>query len=465
MAPRPEPAPGDGTLRRLAEKRLRKKAPSSPEGDPRRTLHELEVHQIELEMQNTDLLNARTRLEDLVEKYTDLYDFAPVGYFSLDAASQIQEVNLQGAAMIGIDRSSLLRRRFSGFVASDYKSEFKDFLRNAFGGSGKQAIELVMNTGGREPIWADLQAKTSVSPVDGTQLCRLAVAEITAQKRAQEAQLRVEELQTLTTKLEKEIARRRAVEKSLLASREEEIQLLKQSKRMEEELRLLSRQILHSQEEERRRISHELHDEIAQTLVAVNIHIAGLAQDEDLNSGDFAKKILKTQKLVEQSVEKVHRFAMDLRPAHLDDLGIVKALRGYIKDFRKQTKIPVLISVSPEMKPLDDTRSLVLYRVAQAALTNIAQHAKAKRVKLGLRQTQRSVHMEISDNGKSFDVHKTLNATKVKRLGLIGMRERVEMVGGEFAILSSRGEGTTIRVTLPRVKKPPASPSATRIDL
>jgi PAS domain S-box-containing protein len=449
MPPSPEFPPDDEALRRLAEERIRKEKPPSPEGDSRRILHELQVHQIELEMQNAELLSARCRLEELVDKYTDLYDFAPVGYFSLDSAGRMQEMNLQGATMLGVDRSSLLRQRFSGFVANGYKSAFEGFLRNVFGESEKQAMELIINTGGKAMTWVDLQAKSVVSPVEGERLCRLAVSEITAQKRAEEAQLRVEELEAVATKLRNEISRRKTVEKSLLKSKKKQGELLKKSKQMEEEFRLLSHQVLHTLEEERKHISHDLHDEIAQSLVAINVQLSSLAKEAALKTYDFAQSILETQKIVEESVESVHRFAMGLRPTHLDHFGLLQALRTYIKDFKEQTKISVTLGVPRKVKPLDDTRSLVLFRVAQAALTNIAQHAHATEVKLTMRQTQRSVSMTINDNGKSFNVERALIRNTVNRLGLIGMRERVEMIGGAFSVTSTPGEGTTIRATLP----------------
>ncbi|MCC5806466.1 MAG: histidine kinase [Opitutales bacterium] len=455
MATEPEAEHGDAAaLRRRAEKRLRVQAPPPlpQEGDRRRILHELQVHQIQLEMQNAELRDARARLEDLVEKYTDLYDFAPVGYFSLDATGRIQEVNLPGAAMLGVERSNLLRRRFAGFVARGYHAVFENFLRDAFGGSQKQMCELALDLGAKEPAWVDLQATTTASTGDGRPLCRLAVSDITAQKHAAEARLRVAALEAMNTALENEVSRRKMVEKSLRDSRQSQSLLLTESMRMEQELRLLSHQVLHVQEEERKRISHDLHDEIAQTLAAVNVHLADLSRGAVLDGEDISGKIVKTQKLVERSIESVHRFAMGLRPTQLDDLGLIQALRGYTKEFTKRTEIPVHLKTPGELKPLGDSRSVALYRVAQAALTNVAEHADATRVEVDIRQTQRSVSMEISDDGKSFNVKETLHGTKFNRLGLIGMRERVEMVGGKFKIASSRGKGTTVRVTVPCAK-------------
>jgi PAS domain S-box-containing protein len=451
---------GDPELRRRAEERLRTETPTQPSGDPFRIMHELQVHQIEMEMQNEELREARNRLEDLVERYTDLYDFAPVAYFSLDETGRIQQANLPGAAMLGVERSKLRQRRFASFVEHRYLAILEDFLRKVFGDAGKQVAELAIETTAQETVWVDLQATKTISPADGKPLCRLAVSDVTARKRAAEAQLRVEALEAMNIALENEISRRRTVEKSLRQSRQIQTLLLKESKRMEEELRLLSHQILHTQEEERKRISQNLHDEIAQTLVAINVHLATLARRATSNPSAIAGEIVETQKMVERSVESVHRFAMGLRPTQLDDLGLIPALQGYINEFQTRTKIPILLTVARDLKPLGDMRSVALYRIAQAALTNVANHAEASRIKINVRQTQRSLSMTIHDDGKSFDALKALSSTKIKRLGLIGMRERVEMVGGKFKIASSPGKGTTIRVTVPLIKPtPPGTPS------
>jgi PAS domain S-box-containing protein len=452
MSPRPEASQGDADLRRRAEEKLRSEAPAMPQGDPRRIMHELQVHQIQLEMQNAELRDARTRLELLVEKYTDLYDFAPVGYFSLDASSRILEVNLTGAKLLGIERSRLLRRLFSGFVAAANRAALDAFLGGVFAGDGKQMCELALDNGAGDTIWIDLQGTRTSHPDTAAAICRLAVSDITALKRAEEAQKHVQELKGLNEVLEEEVSSRKITEKSLRASKRQQSRMLAASRRMQEQLRLLSHQILHVQEEERRRISVDLHDEVAQTLVAINVHLASLVRNAAKNNSRLSAKILETQKLVEQSVESVHRFAMDLRPTALDDLGLVFALRSYAKTFTEQTGIPVQFTATDELNSVGGAPAIALYRVAQAALSNVAQHAEASAVTLTLRQTQRSLRMEVTDDGKAFDPE-CMRASQVSdRLGLIGMRERTEMVGGRFSVLSSPGKGTTVRVTLPSAK-------------
>ncbi len=253
----------------------------------------------------------------------------------------------------------------------------------------------------------------------------------------------------LLQKLKHEIAQRKAVEQSLKKSKEHYRHLLEESHRMQEQLRHLSRQILMVQEEERKRISRELHDKIAQILTVINVHLATLKMEAAGNTQGLKKKISGTQRLVAKSVNIVHRFARELRPTVLDDLGIIPALHAYMKDFTKRTRIPIHFNCAAAVEQLNSARRTVLYRVAQEALVNVIQHAQASRVTVNIRKSRNAIQMKINDNGKSFQVDHVLLAKKNGRLGLVGMRERVEMVGGIFSVESARGEGTTIQAQVP----------------
>jgi len=250
-------------------------------------------------------------------------------------------------------------------------------------------------------------------------------------------------------KLKQEILRRQTVEKKLKKSEQHYNHLLERSHHMQDHLRHLSRQILLAQEEERKQISRQLHDEIGQTLSGINVHLGTLKTEASRNTKGLKKKITRTQNLVEKSVNIVHRFARDLRPTLLDDLGLIPALHSYMKNFSRRTKIPIRCKIYSGVERLSNEKQTVLYRVAQAALTNVAQHAQASLVKIDIQKNHRSIHLQIADNGKSFQVDRVLFAKKNKRLGLLGMRERVEMVAGNFEVESVKGTGTTIRAKVP----------------
>jgi len=277
---------------------------------------------------------------------------------------------------------------------------------------------------------------------------------------AQEANVRLKQMiQTLNQRsvdlaasnrqLQQEIVQRKLVEESLRKSEQEYSRLLKQSQHMQERLRLLSRQLLLAQEEERKMISRELHDQIAQTLTGINVRLASLKTGTTLNNKGLEKKISSTQRLVEKSVDIVHRFARELRPTVLDDLGLIPALHAFMKSFARRTGVHAHLTAFAAVEQLDTARRTVLFRVAQEALTNVARHAQASRVEVKIQKLPDSICMKIKDDGKSFNVERALQAGGGNHLGLLGMRERLEMTGGKFAVESSPGKGTTIHAQLP----------------
>jgi signal transduction histidine kinase len=206
------------------------------------------------------------------------------------------------------------------------------------------------------------------------------------------------------------------------------------------------------QEEERKRISRELHDDIAQTLTGINVRLASLKAGTGENSRSLRKKISNTQRLVEKSVEIVHKFARDLRPGVLDDLGLIPALHSYVKIFARQTHLLIRLRIDAGVERLEPAKRVVLYRVAQEGLTNVARHARATHVEISIEKVSDSFFMKLTDDGRSFPVEQTLHTKKNRRLGLLGMRERIEMVGGRLGIASTPGQGTTIQVVMPGLR-------------
>ncbi|MFZ4768263.1 MAG: sensor histidine kinase [Roseimicrobium sp.] len=260
---------------------------------------------------------------------------------------------------------------------------------------------------------------------------------------------RTAELDASNHKLKREIAQRREAETSHRTSEETTSKLLAKSRQMQEALRHLSRQLLSAQEEERRKISRELHDVIAQTLAGIDFQLASLKTVSAAGTTDLKKKIAVTQRLVKKSVDIVHRFARDLRPTSLDDLGLNPALRSLFKRYTEETGIAVKFETCDDTEAVDDAVRTVFYRVAQEALTNVARHAQASSATVSISKLGNLIRMEIKDNGKGFDVNGASRDAKNNHLGLLGMKERVEMVGGVFLVESAPNNPTAVRVDIP----------------
>lgn len=252
-----------------------------------------------------------------------------------------------------------------------------------------------------------------------------------------------------TRRLEREVARRIAGEAVIREAAARNRTLLSESQAMHRRLRHLARQILTSQEEERRMISRELHDEVVQTLVGINVELSTLTKGASIGLRGLKERIAKTQRLVEHSVNAVHRFARDLRPAVLDDLGLIPALNAYCRSIAETHGLKLSLTAFAGIEGLANGKRTALFRVAQEAITNVVRHARATHVTVHLSQAPGVVRMDITDDGCSFPVEQTLRASNNKRLGLVGMRERLEMFGGSLAITSSEGKGTTVRAELP----------------
>ena len=204
---------------------------------------------------------------------------------------------------------------------------------------------------------------------------------------------RSEELAASKRRLQAEIQQRRLAEAALTKSEQHYGRLLEQSRQMQEQLRLLSRQLLSAQEEERKKISRELHDVIAQTLTGINVRLAGLKKEAAVNTRGLDRSIARTQQLVEHSVSIVHRFARELRPRVLDDLGLIPALHTFMKNFRAETGIRVSLSAFPEVEEVNGDKRTVLFRVAQEALTNVARHAQASRAEVKIQKLDGAICM------------------------------------------------------------------------
>jgi PAS domain S-box-containing protein len=561
-------------LRRRAERKLREqpaKTTRDDRADTQRMLQELQIHQIELELQNEELKLTKANVDVGLEKFTDLYDFAPVGYFTLTADGTIQQVNLTGTSMVGVQRSRLVGKRFGLLIVPGLRTDFNHFLEQVFADDTKQSGDFELLRPDQPPLIVNIAAKRQINetechavvvditdrkkvedilrrnealfsallaqapfgvyvvddqlrliqvnphalpifkkvhPLIGRdfaevhrllwprrvsdpivarfrhtlktgeayqapefverrkdtrvveayewQIQRVTLPsgdhrvvaffnDITERKRAEDNQRRIEVLAASNAKLKKEIIRRQAVEAALTKSEQLAQKLLKQSRQLQKNLRQMSHQNLLALENQRKEISHELHDKISQVLIGINVRLSVFTRTAEVDP----RAIAPVRELVEKSVKIVHDYARELRPAMLDQLGLIPALRTYIDEIPKRRGRKIHFTASPDVETLDNDKRTVLYRVAQEALVNVTNHAQARSVQVTLRLARGGVCLEIADDGKAFDVDLVSSPQWSHRLGLTGMRERVEMADGVFSVVSTPGKGTTIRAVIP----------------
>jgi len=415
---------------------------ASPIRDPRGRLQGISKVSRDI----TDRKNAERILQRNEALFTSLVAQAPVGVYVVNARFQMQQVNpkalpvfANALPLIGRDLSEILRILWPRKIADGVLGRFRHTLKTGEPYQSPEFKERRRDTGKAEIYEWQIRRITLPAGEYGV-VCFF--NDVTERKKAEASERRLAVLAASNQKLEQEVARRRQVEGALRQSAEEQVRLL-------ERARQLSHQVLHAQEAERKRISRELHDEIAQTLVSVSVHLSGLTREVPGASRQLGKQIARTQRLVEKSVDDVHRFARDLRPTALDDLGLVPALHAFMKEFTKRTGVLCHLTAHATLAALGIEERTALYRVAQEALSNVARHARASRVTVKLERQQDCICMTIRDDGKSFPVQRTLEAGGTKRLGLLGMKERLDMIGGSLAIESKRGDGTLITAKIP----------------
>jgi two-component system sensor histidine kinase UhpB len=213
------------------------------------------------------------------------------------------------------------------------------------------------------------------------------------------------------------------------------------------QLRALSAGIINAQEEERRRISRELHDDTAQALTSLLLYARALEEGDPPPAVREALAELREE--VARSLEGVRRLARELRPSALDDLGLVAALEGYAQEFARRTGLDVRFDPACGGDRLAAPVELVLYRIAQEALTNAAKHAGAGRVEMTLVREPGAVSLIVRDDGRGFDPARLPSGG----MGLFSMRERAELAGGTLTVVSAPGAGTTIAVRVPVVAR------------
>ena len=206
-------------------------------------------------------------------------------------------------------------------------------------------------------------------------------------------------------------------------------------------LRQLSRRMLSIQEQERVRIAREVHDELGQALTAMKIDIQQLAKREPA----LAEPLGSISKAVDNTVDLVRRIATDLRPSILDDLGVTAALEQQLRRLRESTGMQTTLTVTEEPE-LDMLTGASLYRIAKEALANVVRHAEATEVEVSLNIESNAAVLEIRDNGRGMSREQIASS---RSLGLLGMRERAELLGGSVTIESQEGKGTCVRATLP----------------
>jgi two-component system sensor histidine kinase UhpB len=401
--------PAMSNLRQRAEEQvLKTEAPAeelSP-ADAARLIHELQVHQVELEMQNEELRLSQALLEDSRSKYADLYDFAPVGYLTLDAQGQILEANLTAATLLGVERTKLLERFFSPFLDDADRWVLRQLLEKA---KDQQELKEEVHLHIKGDLRVILLNILCLRDAQGQVRFLIAMTDITERQKAEEA-----------------------------------------VRESEERLRFLTNQLLTAQENERKRLAAELHDELGHALLALKLQLSSIEKKLLPEQGELQNEIHSQIDYISEVLREVRRLYYDLSPGDVEDLGLTRALRMLINDFAShfsQVTWQVDLADLEGLFPLPV--QTIIYRILQEALTNIGKHAHPTVVTISSKKGRHQVQFIVQDNGAGFDPNDLDSGARGRRLGLVAMEERLHMVGGSFKIQSRKQRGTRLSFTIP----------------
>ncbi|HTL67275.1 MAG TPA: PAS domain S-box protein [Lacunisphaera sp.] len=331
----------------------------------------------------------------------------------------LKRVNPAWSRSLGHPEEELLRRPLADFIHPEDRPAFLAMLTRIGAGENLQNVEVRCLKQDEEPLWTAWTATALPKQHLLIATCR-------------------------------DITERKRIETAMLQSEEHYRDLFHQAYQMQEGLRQLSDRLLRVQEHERSRISRDLHDEVGQALTAINMNLAILRNSLDGAAPEVLRRIGDTQQLIEQTMGTIHNFSRELRPAMLDDLGLLPTLRNYVKSFGERTGIVVQFHATQPavVETFDSECKTVVYRIVQESLNNVAKHAAATRVEIVVAGSPQEIRLQVGDDGRGFAAS-AQPASERKQLGLLGLAERVRLVGGDFAIASRPGRGTIIRATIP----------------
>src|SRR3989337_593663 len=395
----------------------------------------------------SDIAN-RKRIEDELKasevRYRRLFETAKDGILFLDAdTGRITDANPFLQDLLGYSHAELLGKMlwkigpFRDIAAS--RGAFRKLQRKKY----IRYDNLPLETKGRRH--RHVEFVSNVYRVNGTEVIQCNIRDITARYQAEQALADTGKL------LEQRVEARTA---ELLMANRLMKNMLDEGKRAgemiaksRERLRNLSGRLQSLLEEERTRISREIHDVLGQTLTAMKMDLSLISRSlaSDGHAGHSAK-IREIERNVNNIIRTVRRIATDMRPGILDELGVAPALEWLVKDFQKRTGISGKIVLRGVDRTTDTVLSTAIFRIVQEALTNVMRHAAASQVTVSLEKMNNALILEVKDNGIGIMEERIFHS---KSLGLIGMRERVLLLGGEVAISGKPGEGTLVRVTIP----------------
>jgi len=387
------------------------------------------------------LLNSR-RLESLKhseERFRSVAQSASDAIISTDSLGNIVFWNRAAETLFGYAADEALGKPLTLIMPERCRQAHQEGMKRVVATGKTKIIGKVVELAGLRKDGREFPLELSVATWHTGEgvffggICR----DITERKRAEEA------LRKAHDQLEKRVEERT-------------VELLRANEQLQQEIqerRLLSSQLLTTQETERRRISRELHDELGQSLTVMKLRLSYIQKELAINQVVIREECEKTLQYLNQVIENVRRLSLDLSPSILEDLGLTAALRWLINNFIKNNDIQVTFDVLEIDNLFSRDAQISIYRILQEALTNIGKHAQAKNIRVVIKKYEDRGFFRVEDDGQGFDPMKAATKDATERgWGLETMKERARMLGGSLDLWTQEGEGTKISFHIPKEK-------------
>jgi PAS domain S-box-containing protein len=383
-------------LRRLAVRTLAKRSPVpfdelTPD-DVRALVQELEIHKVELEIQNDQLRDTQLTLEQSKERYRLLYETAPIGFLTLDGEGKISDANLTAAALLQVSRSRLIGRKLSRFVAPRHQDRWHLERGTLALGAERRNLELDLVLTDGTPLHAQLVGSGTPGKDGAPGTIRLALLDVT-------------ELRSLA------LALRKAAAAAAL-----------------------------SEHQERRALATELHDDAGQLLALASLKLRALG---DTLAGRGAEGIREVEEVLAETRRRISSLSFQLSPSLLHDVGLVAAAHWLAEDKERRFGLVVRIEKGEELE-LDEAVRVTLFRALREMLLNVTKHAKIGEARVRIWRAGDLACVAVEDSGVGFDPEAVRGG-----FGLLALRDRVGQLGGLLEIASAPGSGTRVVVSVP----------------
>ena len=379
-----------------------------PQYEEKRLLHELQVHQVELEMQNEEMRQTQLDLEESRNRYKELYDFAPVGYLTLDRKGLILEANLTAATLLNVSRAMLIYQYIQSFMDRESADGLHVFLRKPMAPGAKELLECKLCPAGGEPFEISMNVAGEFGP-QGLVRYRAVLVDVSRLKLME-----------------------------------------RQARETGNRLRSLASELTLSEERTRKALAETLHDEVCQTLAVARMRLSALALPKNTDTEKVVEEVLGYLATV---IKETRALMVEISPPVLHDLGIGAAIDWMAERMSSANGITIETVKRGDLSNLEQDLKIMLYRSVRELLVNVVKHSGCRHAVLAVERDDHTIGITVRDDGKGFDAEAVASPAAVNGFGLFSIRERLKSYGGSIQIESQKGMGTTVSIRLPVGKK------------